>query len=91
MLLPITLLWNVRLPLRKKLAFMGLFSLTVITMVVAIVRAVNVNSSRQGQGQDDATFLWLWTAIQASLGESPLPPIYTALVKTAAHPLHRDI
>jgi hypothetical protein len=70
MVIPIAMLWNTRIPGRKKLAFMGLFSLSIITMVIAIVRAVNVNSSRDGNGQDDATFLWLWTAIQASLGMS---------------------
>jgi hypothetical protein len=65
--IPIPMLWNVRVPGKKKLAFVGLFSLSIITMVVAIVRAVSVNSSRDGSGQDNATFLWLWTAIQASL------------------------
>lgn len=69
MLIPISILWNVRVPLRKKVAFIGLFSLTIITIVVAIVRAVNITSTRQGTGQEDTTFLWLWSAIQAPLGE----------------------
>lgn len=48
--------------------FIGLFSLTIITIVVAIVRAVNISATRQGTGQEDTSFVWLWTAIQAPLG-----------------------
>lgn len=62
------MIWKVRLPLGKKLAFMGLFSLTIITIVIAIVRASHVHGLRDGRRQDDATFLWLWSAIQAPFG-----------------------
>lgn len=56
--------------------FIGLFSLTIITIVVAIVRAVNIGATRQGTGQEDTSFLWLWTAIQAPLG-TPLSDLST--------------
>lgn len=67
-LIPISILWNVRIPWVKKAVFVGLFSLTLITIVVAIVRAVNISSSRRGTPREDTTFLWLWSAIQAPLG-----------------------
>lgn len=68
MMVPITILWNVRIPLGKKIVFIGLFSLTLITIVIAIVRAVDISVTRRGTGREDTSFLWLWTAIQASLG-----------------------
>ncbi|KAM4058886.1 hypothetical protein HRG_014080 [Hirsutella rhossiliensis] len=46
MLLPITLLWNVRIKWAKKLAFLGLFSLTVVTMIIATVRVADINSTK---------------------------------------------
>lgn len=48
--------------------FIGLFSLTLITIVVAIVRAVSISATRQGAGNADTTSLWLWSAVQAPLG-----------------------
>lgn len=78
MLIPVTLLWNVQLPKAKKLACFGLFSLSIITIVIAIVRAIQVDSSRFGSGgQDDPTFLWLWSAIQSSLGKFSYECSYT--------------
>lgn len=74
MLIPISILWNVRIPWAKKAVFIGLFSLTLIIIAVAIVRAVNISATRQGTGQQDTTFLWLWSAIQASLGMQSLIP-----------------
>lgn len=56
--------------LKKKLEFIGLFCLSSITIVVAIVRAVYTTSSSKSRGLDDITFLWLWSLIQASLGMS---------------------
>lgn len=66
-LIPISILWNVRISFKKKVAFIGIFSLTIITMIIAIVRAVSISSARQGVGQEATYFLWLWSAIQAPL------------------------
>ena len=46
MSMPISILWNVRISLKRKFLLGGLFSLVVITMVVAIVRVTVV--SRKG-------------------------------------------
>lgn len=69
MLLPITLVWNVQMRARKKLAFMGLFSLSILTMIVAIIRTINVNSvTSENVYVGGTTFLWTWTNVQVPLG-----------------------
>ncbi|GAP88754.1 hypothetical protein SAMD00023353_1201770 [Rosellinia necatrix] len=64
MLLPAILLWNVRIPWTKKLALFGLFSLSIITMTIAIVRVASIGLTKRPDGQDDVSCLWLWSAIE---------------------------
>ncbi|KAL8644237.1 MAG: hypothetical protein Q9226_007866, partial [Calogaya cf. arnoldii] len=61
---PIMMLWNVRIPLGKKIALMGLFSLTVIVIAVSIVR-VAVVTSRDTQA--DVTWLYIWSLIEMAV------------------------
>lgn len=72
MLIPIALLWNVRIQRQKKIAFIGLFSLSLITIAVAIARTADLNVTKKASGQQDSSYLWMWSAIQSSLGESTL-------------------
>ncbi|KAK4168300.1 hypothetical protein QBC43DRAFT_310049 [Cladorrhinum sp. PSN259] len=61
-LVPVIMIWDLHMPLRKKLAFVGLFSLTLVVMIVAIVRIV-----KAGKVQNhamDPTYLFLWSAIE---------------------------
>lgn len=67
-IIPITLLWNIRMKWPKKLAFMILFSLSVVTMAIAIVRAVDITKQKWATGQNDPTYLWLWSAIEPCIG-----------------------
>ncbi|KAI0543429.1 hypothetical protein F4679DRAFT_568787 [Xylaria curta] len=64
MLLPVILLWNVRIRWTKKLAFFGLFSLSIITITIAIVRVASIGLTKRPDGQDDVSYLWLWSAIE---------------------------
>ncbi|RWA09017.1 hypothetical protein EKO27_g6090 [Xylaria grammica] len=64
MLIPFTLLWNVRMRWRRKLAFLGIFSLSIVTMVIATVRAADVAATKWVTGQNDPTYLWLWSAVE---------------------------
>jgi hypothetical protein len=70
MSMPISILWNVRISLRRKFLLGGLFSLVVITMLVAIVRVTVV--SRKGalsnRNQVEVTWLYLWHFIESSVG-----------------------
>ena len=60
-LVPVNLLWKVRLSIRKKFALGGIFSITVIIMIFAIVRVVVVSSRSQ---QPDQTWLYMWSFIE---------------------------
>lgn len=69
MLLPAILLWNVRIRLAKKIAIFGLFSLSIITMVVAIIRTVMLDTTRRPDGNFDTSYLWLWSVIEPVVGK----------------------
>lgn len=69
MVIPFALLWKVQIPQRKKIAFIGLFSLSLITIAIAIARTADLGATVLTGGQLDSTYLWLWSAIQSSLGK----------------------
>ncbi|KAK7707699.1 hypothetical protein SLS63_013692 [Diaporthe eres] len=46
-IIPFTLLWNVRIDVQKKLAFIGLFSLTLITIAAAMARAIETEVTKK--------------------------------------------
>ncbi|KAI4224913.1 MAG: hypothetical protein L6R36_004313 [Xanthoria steineri] len=65
MLIPFSMLKGVQMKWHRKAALGGIFSLVVITMVVAIVRTSLVGSNNRTQ--PDSSWLYLWTAIEASI------------------------
>jgi hypothetical protein len=73
MMLPISILWNVRISFLRRLALAGVFSLVVITMIVSIVRvtvvAEKAASNRKGK-QVEITWLFMWHFIESSVGRS---------------------
>ena len=77
MAIPITLLWDIRMAWSKKFAFMALFSLSVVTMAIAIVRAVDITRTKWVTGQNDPTYLWLWSAVEPCIGECNPPYLST--------------
>jgi len=60
--IPVVLLWNVRISLRQKLALLGLFSLTMLTMATSIIRVAVVGGN--SHQQVDITWLYFWTNIE---------------------------
>lgn len=66
MSIPFTMLKGVQMEWRRKAALGGVFSLVVITMVFAIIRTALVGSSNKTQ--PDASWVYLWNAIEASVG-----------------------
>ncbi|KAK4160310.1 hypothetical protein QBC43DRAFT_220076 [Cladorrhinum sp. PSN259] len=89
MIIPVIMVWNTRLRLAKKMAFIGLFSLTIITMVAAIVRAVDNLAFRWNSGAQDVTYVFLWSSIEASLAVmvasfSAFPQLFAASAKKAS-------
>ncbi|ETS81749.1 hypothetical protein PFICI_06751 [Pestalotiopsis fici W106-1] len=71
--IPFALLWNVRIPMRKKLAFVGIFSLSVITISAAITRVIVLNSTTKATGSPDASLV---SVIVSSL--SSFPQLFSA-------------
>ncbi|KAI1171187.1 hypothetical protein F4777DRAFT_69679 [Nemania sp. FL0916] len=67
MLLPAILLWKVQIPWTKKLAILGIFSLSIITVAVAITRVLSISDMKREDGQSDPSYLWLWTSIEQTV------------------------
>jgi hypothetical protein len=61
--------------LRRKLQLGGLFSLVIITMVVAIVRVTVISSkaAKSGRNQVEITWLYMWHFIESSVGMLQFP------------------
>ncbi|KAF2464467.1 uncharacterized protein BDR25DRAFT_155748, partial [Lindgomyces ingoldianus] len=62
--IPFVLLWQVSLPARKRLALGGIFSLVVVTMAVALLRASFITAYR---GQPDNSRTTLWSFVEQSI------------------------
>ncbi|KAF7527350.1 hypothetical protein G7054_g10481 [Neopestalotiopsis clavispora] len=91
MLLPTFLVWNTQIRQSKKLALVGLFSLSIITIVIAITRAVMVDSERRPDGNPDVTWLWFWSAVEPSVAimvccGSAFPQLFTSSKRSSAKP-----
>ncbi|MCJ1282375.1 hypothetical protein MMC26_001698 [Xylographa opegraphella] len=62
------ILWNIKINLRKKLALVGICSLTVFVIVVAIIRVVISTKD----DTLDLTWLILWGGVESSVGQSSI-------------------
>ncbi|KAL9010509.1 MAG: hypothetical protein Q9173_004570 [Seirophora scorigena] len=66
--IPISMLWKVQMPLRKKLALVGLFSLTMVTTVFAIIRTtsttVRTTSEANMTDHHDHSWIQMWSSIE---------------------------
>ena len=65
MVIPIALLWIVRINRRRKLEICAVFSLTLFTMICAIVK---VTTTLDGPREDDS-WLFSWSAIESGVGK----------------------
>ena len=68
-ILPVTLLWNVRINIRKKLTLIALFSMTTFIMITSVIRIVFANSSASFL---DQSWFYSWSAIEMAVGTSIL-------------------
>lgn len=59
--IPVLMLWHVRIPLQKKLILIGIFSITVVVMIVSIIRVAVVYSYTHTA---DISWLYLWSSIE---------------------------
>ncbi|KAF2274028.1 uncharacterized protein EI97DRAFT_382156, partial [Westerdykella ornata] len=63
LVIPFTILWQVRLSMRRKLALGSLFAITLFVILCAILRMTVVEHSAIN-GQMDVTWLYLWYKIE---------------------------
>lgn len=63
-LVPVNMLWKVQISLRQKIALTGIFSITFIIMVFAVIRVVVVSATSQ---QPDQTWLYMWSSIEQTV------------------------
>ncbi|KND86517.1 hypothetical protein TOPH_08858 [Tolypocladium ophioglossoides CBS 100239] len=66
MVVPIRVLWNLRISLVEKISIGVVFVVGLITMVTAIIRSVSLKSS-SSSGQVSTTWLMLWAAIEGAV------------------------
>ncbi|KAK4207858.1 hypothetical protein QBC37DRAFT_432811 [Rhypophila decipiens] len=64
LLIPIILLWGVQIPRKRKIVFIGLISLTLVTIIISIARAADGFATHWNTHQDDVSYLCLWTAVE---------------------------
>jgi hypothetical protein len=76
MLLPLDLIWNLKMPLSQKLSIGGLFSLGFVCIAVATIRVRELGSTVKNS-QPSTTWLALWGIVESSIGRvfrSSQPP-----------------
>ncbi|KAK4152727.1 hypothetical protein C8A00DRAFT_15996 [Chaetomidium leptoderma] len=77
--LPVAILWQVRISMRKKLVLGVIFSLTLFTVAVTIIRAT-IQTGRvaeDGSQSQNLTWVWFWLSIEFISGRFlPCIPLY---------------
>ena len=82
MAIPISMLWRVQMPLKKKVALTGIFSLAVITAMFAIIRMTVTSASGR---LFDVSWLFMWSSIEQCVGKrdrKKRPPVFQPQKKT---------
>ena len=69
--LPFMIVWRVKIPRRKKLVLIIVFSLTIVVMVISIVRVAVVNSPTRNPS---ISWLYLWSSIEMTTCKCLRPP-----------------
>lgn len=64
MSIPVILLWNVKITLRRKLALWGILCLSIFTAITAVIRVAGGNTSH---GQVDSAWAIFWLQAEAAV------------------------
>lgn len=67
MLIPISMLWGVRMEWRRKAALISLFSLVIIVMIIAIIRVAVVISSEDSM--KSVSWVTMWSVVECFVGK----------------------
>ncbi|KAK4182654.1 hypothetical protein QBC35DRAFT_546412 [Podospora australis] len=67
LLIPIHMVWRLKMPLGKKLALIGLFSLGILTIAISITRITTQSAKLWGHDTVEASNLWFWSSLLCSV------------------------
>lgn len=67
MAIPILLVWNVQMRWKKKIALLGLFSLSILTIIIALI--LIVSATRWGSARHDRSFTTLFSTMEPPVGK----------------------
>ncbi|KAG6356247.1 hypothetical protein INS49_015634 [Diaporthe citri] len=65
--IPFRLLWNVRIPLKKKLILLGVFSFTIFIILTAIIRVGLVKGTSGAVQVSSMDWLYLWSNVESGV------------------------
>jgi hypothetical protein len=74
MALPISILWNIRMTTRRRLALSGVFALVLITMIISILRVTLVgvvskdDPNKITNKQVESTWFFTWHFTESFVG-----------------------
>lgn len=67
--IPFLVLRKVQIPLQKKAALFGIFSVTVFIMIVSVVRTTLVKGTQKHLQQASIDWLYFWYNVEMGVGE----------------------
>lgn len=95
---PISILWRVRVTIRKKLLLTGVFCLTVFTIIVTIIRGTiqNGKSGLDFSKSQNVGWVWFWIVIEFMTGKPtilhiPLPISRLLTKPNSLHSLYHGL
>lgn len=90
MTIPVLLLWNIKIPIGQKLLLLGLFSLTIITIIFSIIRVTFVTVPHM---QPNIIWLAFWGNVEmpiCELNQSPFSKTWSKEMKILTNCLFRS-
>ena len=69
MVLPIGLIWNLKMPTSKKLGIAALFGIGFICIAMAIVRVVQIGVKANNNSTPSSSWLALWAIVETGIGK----------------------
>lgn len=68
MILPLRLVWNLRVPFYERIGIIATFGVALLCVAAAIVRVVSVGS-KAGTSTPSSSWLALWAVIEGAIGK----------------------
>lgn len=62
--IPVIILWNVQIPWRNKIVLFGVFSATMLIILISIIHVALVKGTQQQLKEPAIDWLYLWSAVE---------------------------